>query len=204
MRRSMFRLTYAVIAVILWPGLLLACAYPTPLRVANATLLSILDEGGQVSIHRRDRLARAMAQMSPDVVKRTVSQDARRRDARAAHAVIDAATALASGRGMRLEEDMRAHVMRLDRAADVSCSGSDGVASGSDEADGAEHGTTRETDRGARALTFRERVTRLSLTFTLYMAFLAFLFGLRRQLRERVAKAPAVTESRPASKAEAS
>lgn len=43
-------------------------------------------------------------------------------------------------------------------------------------------------------LTFREGVMRLSLTFTLYMVFLAFLLGLRRHLRQRADGMAAVPE----------
>ncbi|WP_299551489.1 hypothetical protein [uncultured Tateyamaria sp.] len=194
MRRLLSRSTHAVIVLLLWHGMAMACAYPTPLRVANGTLLSILDGGGQVSVHQRDRLARAMAQMSPEVVKRTLSQDTPRRDARAAHAVIDTALALASGRGMTVNEGLRDHVVRLDQAVDATCSGGNSAASGNDDADGAEHGTPRQTDRGGRSLTFREGVARLSLTFTLYMVFLAFLFGFRRQLHLRAAENAAPSE----------
>ncbi len=204
MQRSLSRSTLAVTALLLWHSTALACAYPVPLRVANGTLLSVLDGGGNVSVHQRDRLARAMAQMSPEVVKRTLSQDARRRDARAAHAVIDTALALASGRGVTVDEGLRDHVVRLDQAVDASCSGSDSAVSGSEDADGAEHGVTRPTDRGERSLTFREGVKRLSLTFTIYMVFLAFLFGLRRHLRQRSTEAISASEPLQAHDAKAS
>ncbi|WP_299701872.1 hypothetical protein [uncultured Tateyamaria sp.] len=195
MRRFLSRSTHAVIALLMWHGVALACVYPMPLRVTNETLLSILDGGGKVSNHQRDRLARAMAQMSPDDVKRALSQEARRRDARAAHAVIDTALALASGRGMTVDEGLRDDLFRLDQAVDASCSGSDNAVSGTEDADGAEHGVARrQTGRGGRALTFREGVLRLSLTFTLYMVFLAVLLGLRRHLRQRAAETAATSD----------
>ncbi|WP_189368108.1 hypothetical protein [Tateyamaria omphalii] len=189
MRRFLSPLAQAVIALVFWQSMALACAYPVPLRVANGTLLAILDAGGNVSNHQRDRLARAMAQIAPDVVKRTLSDEARRRDARAAHAVIDTALALANGRGMTVDEGLRDQVFRLDQAVDASCSGSNSAASGEEDAHSSEHGVTRQTGGGGRALTFREGVARLSLTFTLYMVFLAFLFGLRRHFRQRAADA---------------
>jgi len=194
MQRFLTRLNLAVIAVLLSHTAALACVYPTPLRVANGTLLAVLDQGGTVSVHQRNRLARAMEQMAPDIVKKTISQDARRRDARAAHAVIDTAFALASGRGMTVDEAMWDHVTRLDQAIDVSCSGSDSAVSGSQDANGTEHGLNRQDNRGGRPVTFSEGVTRLSLTFTLYMVFLAFLFGLRRHLRHRITERAGASE----------
>lgn len=166
-----------------------------PLRVANETLLSILDGGGNVSVHQRGRLARAVAQMSPDVVKQTLFQEVKRRDARAAHNVIDTALALASGRGMTVDKGLRDDILRVDQAVDASCSGSDSAASGAEDADGAEHGVARrQTGWGGRVLTFREGVLRLSLTFTIYMVFLAFLLGLRRHLRQRAAERAATSD----------
>ncbi|WP_299371140.1 hypothetical protein [uncultured Tateyamaria sp.] len=173
------------------PGLAVACAYPAPLRSVNTTLLAVLEAGGEVSIHHRNRLARTVGGIVPDQLKQHLAQDVARRDARAAAAVIDVAVALADGRGIRLSDDLRDPVARLGAAIQSDCAGSGQVAGGADAAVGAEHGTRRDPTQGARALTFREGVARLSLTFTVYMTFLAFLLGVRRYVRNRPSAARA-------------
>ncbi|MEL6464699.1 MAG: hypothetical protein AAFQ58_07000 [Pseudomonadota bacterium] len=165
-----------------------ACVYPTALRSANTLLLDILDAGGAVSVHHRAKLGRTLSHMDPVVVIATLTQDVPRRDARAAQVVLDVVGRLANGRGLRVEEAMRPHLNRLDAAADDACSGTTDVAAGPDAAQGAEQGKGRQTGQGGRALTFREGVVRLSVTFTTYLIFLAFLLGLRREWRARRAR----------------
>ncbi|WP_299297536.1 hypothetical protein [uncultured Tateyamaria sp.] len=167
------------------PTLAAACAYPAPLRSVNATLLAVLDAGGTVSIHHRNRLVRAIAGLEGEALKRTIAQEVARGDARAAGQVIDTATALAAGRGMVVDPGLRDPVSRLGASIQSQCSGTSQVASGTDAAAGAEHGDRRDVTVGGRALTFREGVARLSLTFTIYLVFLAALLGIRRHVHQR-------------------
>ena len=177
-----------LIALAFWislPSLAAACAYPGGVRATNATLLSILDAGGTVSVHHRQALRAYLDQIDPAVVLQSLTQDAPRRDARATGRVLAVAQALAEGRGLRVEEGLRDDLRRVSDAVDASCSGETDVASGPDAAASAEQGTERSTGQGGRPMTYREQVARLSLTFTIYLAFLAFLLGLRRQWRAR-------------------
>ncbi|WP_299048449.1 hypothetical protein [uncultured Tateyamaria sp.] len=186
------RMFLAVLAgLMLAPAVAIACAYPGGLRATNSALLAILDAGGTVSVHHRQTLRRHLDQINPAAVMQSLDQDVSRRDARAAGAVLATAQALADGRGLQVDGALRDDLRRVSDAVDAACSGGTDVAVGPEQADGAEHGTDRSEGQGGRGLTFREGVARLSLTFTLYLAFLAFLLGLRRQWRERSRAAPA-------------
>lgn len=176
---------WGAVLLSLWPALVWACAYPLPLRHANTTLLAALDGGGTVTIHQREALRRVMAQVSPDVLKRQLRQEVARRDARAAGVVIDTAVALASGRGMTVAPNLRDDVARLGQAVKAACLGQASVAGKGEAAQSVEHGTARSEGDGGRALTFREGVTRLSITFTIYLVFMAFVLGIRRTIKER-------------------
>jgi len=183
--RAAFGVVFLILAMALAPSLVVACVYPAPLRSVNTTLLAVLDAGGTVSIHQRNQLARAVSGFSPDALKRTLSQDVSRGDARAARRVIDTATALASGRGVAVDTGLRDPVSRLGAAITSECAGAGQVAGAGGAAAGAEHGARRTDIQGGRALTFREGVARLSLTFTIYLVFLAFLLGVRRHVHQR-------------------
>ncbi len=179
------------------PAMVWACAFPAPLRSVNTTLLAVLDNGGTVSIHQREALRRAMSQVTPDALKRTLRQDIARRDARAAGAVIDTAVALAGGRGMAVPLELREDVARLEQAVRGACTGTAVSAGGTEDAKSAEHGSDRSEGSGGRALTFREGVARLSITFTIYLAFLAFLLGARRSIKDRIRAARAAEPAQP-------
>ncbi|WP_157598786.1 hypothetical protein [Tateyamaria omphalii] len=155
------------------------------MRTINATLLTVLNVGGEVSVHHRGALRRSLGQLDTAAVLSALQEDATRRDARAAQTILTVAQALADGRGVRVEDGVRSDVTRLASAADAACSGAANAATSGEDAAGAEQGKGRNTGQGGRALTFQEGVVRLSLTFTIYLIFLAFLLGLRRQLRER-------------------
>ncbi|WP_147110424.1 hypothetical protein [Tateyamaria sp. syn59] len=172
----------------LLPDFARACIYPSSLRSINATLLAVLNSGGTVSIHHRDALRRSLSQLETPILLRTLQEDVGRRDARSARSILSVAEALADGRGLRVEEGLRNDVSRLAGAADEACSGTVDAATSGDSAAGAEQGKERSTGQGGRPLTFREGVVRLSMTFTVYLVFLAFLLGLRRQIRERRAQ----------------
>ncbi|WP_193743432.1 hypothetical protein [Tateyamaria sp. ANG-S1] len=154
----------------------------------NTTLMTILNAGGDVSVHHRNALRRSLNRIDTSAFLNTLEQDLPRRDRRAASAVLTKAQALASGRGLRVEEGMRDQVIHLAGAADKACSGAENAATSGEAASGAEQGIARNTGQGGRPLTFREGVVRLSLTFTIYLIFLAFLLGVRRQLKERAAR----------------
>jgi len=179
-----------VITLAFAPSLAMACVYPAPLRDITRTMSAILDAGGEVSNHQRSRLRRAVAQVSPQALADALRPDIARRDHRAAVAILDKAAALANGNGLRVGDDMRDHTARLSTAVQAACSGNAQAVSSDEAAQGAEHGTTRSTGNGGRALTFREGVARLSITFTIYLAFLAFLLGFRRYWHDRYSPPP--------------
>lgn len=176
---------FAVVGLVMLPCFAVACVYPGGLRATNATLLSILDAGGAVSVHHRQALRRSLDQIDPALVLQSLRQEVPRRDARAAAVIIETARTLADGRGARVEANMRDTLRRLSDAVDASCSGGIDVATGSEAAQGAEQGTERSTGQGGRPMTYREQVARLSMTFTIYLVFLAFLLGFRRQWHAR-------------------
>lgn len=174
-----------VALIVALPGISLACAYPSGLRTANATLDTILRAGGAVSVHHRDTLRRSIGQLDPQSLTATLGPELGRRTVRSMTAVIDTATALASGRGLSVDDAMRPHVKRLHDAVDSACSGATEVAVGGEDAGGAEQGKTRQGGQGGSGLTFRQGVARLSLTFTIYLTFLVFLLGVRRHYHMR-------------------
>ncbi|MEX0370766.1 MAG: hypothetical protein AB3N09_09060 [Tateyamaria sp.] len=182
-----FRLAMLCVAMVLAaPVTAVACIYPTGLRTANITLAEVLGVGGTVSVHHRERLRRSMVQVNAQAIAATLTPEVGRRTARAMTAVIDTATALAEGRGLTVVEDLRPHISHLNEAIDDACSGETQVAASADEAGGAEQGKSRQTGQGGGGLTFRQGVGRLSLTFTVYLTFLAFLLGVRRQIRKHL------------------
>ncbi|WP_299694086.1 hypothetical protein [uncultured Tateyamaria sp.] len=172
----------------LWPAMLWACVYPAPVRAINTTLLEVLNGGGKVSNHQRTRLQRAMAQIAPGAVTATLRAELSRRDARAVGDVIAVAALLADGIGLSVDPDVRTPVTRVRDGIQQTCAQDNAQRSGNGEdATSAEHGLGRNEGAGGRGLTFGEGVARLSLTFTIYMTFLAFLLGIRRFFKEREA-----------------
>ncbi len=169
-----------------WPAMVWACAYPTPVRTANAILLEVLNNGGQINNHHRARLARTMEHIAVGAGNEGLTADLSWRDARAVRAVVEAATTLARGIGREVDPDLRGAVTRVRDGIQTTCVSADAAtAARGEDATGSERGTERNTGSGGRALTFGEGVVRLSLTFTIYLAFLIFLFVLRRHLKTR-------------------
>lgn len=172
----------AMWVLFLWPTWAWACAYPAPVRTVNATLLEVLNGNGQVANHQRARLQRAMSQLGSGAL----GDDLSRRDARAVRDVIAVASVLADGIGRTVDPDLRTAVTRVRDGIHDTCVQDDATqAGGGADATSAERGTARNEGSGGRALTFQEGVVRLSLTFTVYMTFLAFLLGLRRIVKQR-------------------
>ena len=165
-----------------------ACAYPTPLRSVNAILLEVLNTNGQLANHQRVRLRRAVDQIGPGALGGALEAELSWRDTRAVRRVVGVATGLAGGVGRTVDPDLRGSRDRIREGIQSTCSAGDSADNtGSDEASSAERGLSRNEGSGGRALTFGEGVVRLSMTFSIYMLFLVFLFGLRRAIKMRMA-----------------
>ena len=167
-------------------GTALACAYPHSFRLVNNTLIEQLDRGGEVGAFVRSTLRRALDHMPPDAMLASMAGDVRRGDLRAARRVLAAADALADGRGLKVDPDLRADTSRLSEAVEVSCSNGVHSASGTGEATGVEGGGARRDGGVGRGLTFEEGMARLSIAFTLYAVFLVVLFTFRQLYHRRL------------------
>lgn len=194
---------------ILWamgPGGALACVYPMALRNVNTAFVGAFNAGGAVDVHLRMRLQRSLEGTSIVALEDAVRGEISRSELRAVRGVLTAARALARGDGRALPADLRAQTTQLAEAVQSGCSGAGEGTAGAGDAATAEQGTERREGGAGTALTFREGVQRLSMTFTLYMVFLAFLLGLRRIVKtrmkaadadERVAEPPPVQDVLP-------
>ena len=170
----------------LWPVTAWACAYPTPLRSVNAILLEVLNTNGQLANHQRVRLRRAVDRIGPGALGGALEAELSWRDARAVRRGVGVAAGLAGGGGRTVDPDLRGSLDRIREGIQRTCSGGDAADNaGGDEASSAERGLSRNQGSGGRALTFGEGVVRLSMTFSIYMLFLVFLFGLRRAGKAR-------------------
>jgi len=167
------------------PGVAAACVYPMPLRVVNDTLITALDRKGEVDNYTRNRLRRTLDYLSVDAMIDALSGEVSRRDLRAVRSVIGVAAALADGRGLIVDADLRADTTRLKQAVQTACSDATLGVSSAGKANGSERGGARRQGTG-RGLTFREGMVRLSLAFTLYLAFLVFLFFVRQRYKPPV------------------
>ncbi|WP_415401470.1 hypothetical protein [Tateyamaria sp. SN3-11] len=178
MPRSLQSMVMAL-ALILLPYGVLACAYPIPLQVINTTLGAVHASGGEVGMHHRTRLRRALDQLDVPALRQSLGEVLGRSDRRAADTVLKASAALAGGRGFKLEPDVAEKSRQLASVMQRDCV--EGTqAEGQGATDSTAHGA-RQSERGAAsALTFREGITRLSITFTIYLIFLAAVIGLRR------------------------
>lgn len=186
------RFLAAICVLVLWSGAGLACVYPAPVRSVTATLLTALNGSGQLANAQRTRLAQAMAQIAPEALSATLSGEVPRRDARAVDAVLAVAEPLARGIGTTVPEAVRTPLNRVRAAVLDTCATDNAVQTGDGlRATDSEHGTSRNEGGGGRALTFGEGVARLSLTFTIYMTFVAFLLGVRRLIKDRAEATPA-------------
>ncbi|MEO9573089.1 MAG: hypothetical protein ABJ263_11415 [Tateyamaria sp.] len=103
------RLYCTLIAWTVMSGAAMACAYPHSFRLVNNTLIEQLDRGGEVGAFVRSTLRRALDHMPPDAMLTSMSGDIRRGDLRAARRVLAAAGALADGRGLKVDPDLRGH-----------------------------------------------------------------------------------------------
>ena len=161
-------------------GAALACAYPHSFRLVNNTLIEQLDRGGEVGVFVRSTLRRALDHMPPDAMLTSMAGDIRRGDLRAARRVLEAADALADGRGFKVDPDLRPDTLRLNESVELECSNSEHSASGVGEAASAEGGGARRNSGVGRGLTFEEGMARLSIAFIIYAVFLVALFVFRQ------------------------
>ena len=184
------------VILILWLGLAAvlmprgadACVYPTALRMVNDTLMGAMDRGGEVRTQTRMRLARALAAMSAQTVVAALAPEITRRELRAVRVVLNEAAALADGRGTVVDPGVRDHATRLKEAVQTACASSAAQgANGTDPADGIDRGGARRQGGTGRALTFQEGMMRLSVTFTIYLVFLVFLFVTRQAIHAQYA-----------------
>ena len=173
------------VVVALMPRAVDACVYPTALRAVNNTLIGALDRGGEVKTQTRMRLARTLAGMSARTVIAALAPEIARRDLRAVRAVLAEATALAEGRGVVVDPAVQSDADRLKAAVQIACSDATQGANGTDPAKGIEHGGARKDGGTGRALSFQEGMVRLSVTFTIYLVFLGFLFMIRQAIHAR-------------------
>ena len=179
-----------------------ACIYPAPLRVVNAVMLGALDGDGSLTRSQRIRLQRAMTQLDPQALQGALRGEVSRGERAEIAQILRAAGALANSTGFAVSPDLRAPLNRLRGAVSDICATEDAVGAGAGEvATDAERGLTRSTGNGGQPLTFSEGVMRLSLTFTIYMTFLAFLLGVRRIVKHREADAMAPLSRDPAERA---
>ncbi len=167
-------------------GAAIACAYPHSFRIVNNTIIEQLDRGGEVGAYVRSTLRRVLDHMPPDAMLTSMSGDIRRGDLRAARRVLEAADALADGRGLKVDPDLRADTSRLKEAVEAECSNGAHGASGTGEATGVETGGARKNGGAGSGLTFEEGMARLIIIFTLYAVFLVILFTFRQFYHRRL------------------
>ncbi|MFL4469798.1 hypothetical protein ACERZ8_07935 [Tateyamaria armeniaca] len=146
----------------------------------NTTLIKQMDRGGEVGMFVRNTLRRALANMPADAVLASMAGEVSRGELRSARTVLGVATALADGRGVFVDPALREHTSRLDDAVQEACSDGTQGASGVSEASGVEGGGARKEVGSAGGLTFSEGMARLSIAFSIYAVFLAFLFVFRQ------------------------
>lgn len=176
----------AAFLVTLWlsalsPPAVWACVYPAPMRSVNTILLEALNANGTLANPQRVRLRQAMSQLSPGALGATLAQEVSRGDARAAAAVLAAAGQLADGIGRVVDPDLRGALTQVRDAIHQTCAQDNAVQTGTGaDATDAERGQARNEGSGGRGLSFGEGVVRLSMTFTIYMAFLGCLLGFRQ------------------------
>lgn len=184
--RHLLRLHCALIVWTVMSGAAMACAYPHTFRLVNNTLTEQLDRGGEVGVFVRATLRRALDHMPPDVMLTSMAGDIRRGDLRAARRVLEAADALADGRGLKVDPDLRADTSRLNEAVELECSNGVQSASGTGEATSVEGGGARRDGGVGSSLTFEQGMARLSIAFTLYAVFLVALFTFRQLYHRRL------------------
>ncbi|WP_299722606.1 hypothetical protein [uncultured Tateyamaria sp.] len=157
-----------------------ACAYPASLQMVNKTMIAQLKRGGEVSMFVRNSLRRSLDRMPADAMLTTLSGEVGWRDLRAARTVLEVATALADGRGFTIDPDLRQHTSRLNDAVQAACSDGTQGASGAAETNAVERSDARKEVGTSVGLTFGEGMARLSVAFSIYAVFLAFLFAFRQ------------------------
>lgn len=172
-----------LMVLLLWvPGVVWACPYPAPLRAISATLTSVQENGGVVGNYHRARLSRALGQTNESALMRDLGGDVTRGDRRAVAAVLTLSSALANGMGRTLSVPESEQAHHLAAAIRTAClSDTKAKASHATPPASLEQDQQKGAGDGAAGLTFRQGIVRLSLTFTVYMTFLAFVIGLRRQ-----------------------
>ena len=180
-------------AIVIWtlliamgPGSALACVYPAAVQRVNAVLVTALDTRAPVDVNLRMQVRRALNGTSIVAMQDAMRGDLSRREMRDVRAVLGTANALAEGQRRTLPADLRDQTSRVAAAMHTACSGADGVAAGTTTATDVERGVIRNSDKADTSLQFGEGVMRLTMTFTIYMLFLAFLLGLRTVLNARI------------------
>ncbi|WP_299147041.1 hypothetical protein [uncultured Tateyamaria sp.] len=182
MRRVLF-IGYLWVCAVMVSGPALACAYPPAIRVLVKTLNDVRLSGAEVAIHQRNRLRLALSRLDPAVVRTTLPGELRRANMRSVNALMVVSASLAKGNGVRLSPADTRHTERLATAIREGCEDSNSNIAGTEPAEGAESGARRANEGSGTALTFREGLNRLSITFALYMAFLSTVVIIRRTQR---------------------
>ncbi|MEO9684729.1 MAG: hypothetical protein ABJF86_08245 [Tateyamaria sp.] len=190
MTRFLFHLGLAL-AVVWLPYGAWACDYSAPMRLISATLSSVQDTGGRVSPYHRARLRQALQRMDVTAVEREMKGTLGRADQRAALATLTLSSALVNGSGWVLDGRDVAYVKHLANAIRTSCLADTNAKAQNTATDATlEQGDPQVGNGGASGLTFRQGIARLSLTFTIYMTFLALVIGLRRGRNSPVFSVP--------------
>lgn len=164
-----------------------ACSYPLALQVVNKALIDQIDRGGEVSIYTRTTLRRALDRVPADAIVASLKGEVSRGELRAVRKVLEVAAVLADGRGRVVDPNLRDFANRVKSAVNLSCAAGTLEGAGTADATTVEHGGARKDGQFARALTFKEGLTRLSIAFTLYAVFLIFLFAFRQAYRQHAA-----------------
>ncbi|WP_299286375.1 hypothetical protein [uncultured Tateyamaria sp.] len=182
MRRIVF-IGYLWVCAMMVSGPTLACAYPPGIQVLVKTLNDVRLSGAEVAIHQRNRLRLGLSRLDPAVVRTTLPGELSRANMRSVNAVLAVSAALAKGNGVRLSPaDMR-HTERLVTAMREGCEDGNSSIAGTEPAKGVESGARRANEGSGTALTFREGLNRLSITFALYVTFLSTVVIIRRTQR---------------------
>lgn len=184
---SLFRF---VTAAIWLPGAMWACDYPGPLRAISTTLMSVQEGGGQVGNYHRSRLRQALGQMDVVAVQNNLAGILGRADRRAVAAMLILSQSLANGMGRSLSAGDADQARQLAQSIRTTCpADTQAKAKSTPSSQALEQGESQLDGDGSRALTFRQGLARLSLTFSVYMTFLAFVIGLRRQWKRTMHRA---------------
>ena len=185
------RFLRAAMVVICLPAGTWACEYPAPLRAISATLMSVQDSGGQVRTYHRARLRQALGRMDISAVRRDMAAALDRADRRSVATVLTLSSALANGIGRTLGPREATQVAHLATAIRTVClAETQAKAPNTTSTTTLEQGDPQTGKAGVPGLTFYQGLARLSLTFTIYMTFLAFVIGLRRVWKTKVAHRP--------------